>query len=501
MNRPDLGQGAPDRAARRRMLRLRVGDASRGAGRPPLAVSAGSLVAARVAVAAFGWGGTILIARELGREAFGQFTLVFGLLGMLSIITDLGVGRVALRGMIGAGEDAARYAGSYVVLRACLGLVGYGVVLSFVTLSGYPAVVIQATAVAGLVVVLATPSHAYEVAFQATDRLTLLALASIVGQMAQLALTVALVFGGGTLVWLTVPAVAKEALVLLWKAPMAHRLVEFRYLIDRRIWGQLFREAVPLSLGTAMVTLYYRLDFVMLSKLDDFAAVGVYGVAYKFADVAHFVPSAVSVAILASLVRAWPDDADECRTIIRRAASLLAVVGGLVITQVVVFAPDVLDLLYGNDYATGAAAARILILGEGAAFLSSLAFACLVATGRHRGYPIVTLTGLAVNVVLNIVLIPRYSFEGAAYATLVTEVLVAILMWRLVASIAPLRPLGLLPTAKVIPLAIVSGLVGLAVASVAPWLVGAAVTTGCYLALAHLARLAGPGGLRALVTS
>ena len=41
---------------------------------------------------------------------------------------------------------------------------------------------------------------------------------------------------------------------------------------------------------------------------------------------------------------------------------------------------------------------------------------------------------LAVNVVLNLVLIPRWSFEGAAYATLVTEVLVAILMWRLVAT-------------------------------------------------------------------
>ncbi len=239
----------------------------------------------------------------------------------------------------------------------------------------------------------------------------------------------------------------------------------------------------------------------MLSKLDEFAAVGVYGVAYKFADIAHFVPSAVSVAILASLVRAWPDDVDECRKIIRRAANLLAMVGGLVVTQVIVFAPDALDLLYGNDYATGAWAARILIMGEGAAYMSSLAFACLVATGRHRGYPVVTLAGLAVNIVLNIVLIPQYSFEGAAYATLVTEVLVAILMWRLVASIAPLQPLGLLPTAKVVPLAIVSGLVGVTVASFAPWLVGAVATTGCYLALAHMSRLAGPRGLRALVSS
>lgn len=490
MNRSRLDPGAPGRAGR-----------GRAAGRQPLAVSAGSLVAARLAVAAMGWGGTILIARKLGTDAFGQFTLVFGLLGMLSIITDLGVGRVALKGMIDAGENGPRYGGTYIVLRACLGLVGYGVVLSFVALSGYPSVVIQATAVAGLVVVLATPSHAYEVAFQATDRLTLLALASVVGQMAQLALTIALVFGGGTLVWLTVPAVAKEALVLLWKAPTAHGLVGFRYLIDGRIWWQLVREAVPLSLGTAMVTLYYRLDFVMLSKLDDFAAVGVYGVAYKFADVAHFVPSALSVAILASLVRAWPDDVDECRAIIRRAMNLLVVAGGLVLTQVVVFAPDALDLLYGADYVGGARAARILILGEGAGYLSSLAFACLVATGRHHGYPFVALAGLVVNVSLNVVLIPRWSFEGAAYATLVTEVLVAILMWRLVASVAPLRPLGLWPAARAVPLAVVSGLVGAVVASVAPWLVGAAVTAGCYLALVHFARLAGPGGLRAMVAS
>jgi O-antigen/teichoic acid export membrane protein len=66
----------------------------------------------------------------------------------------------------------------------------------------------------------------------------------------------------------------------------------------------------------------------------------------------------------------------------------------------------------------------------------------LMAMGRHRLYPVVGLVGLVVNVALNLVLIPRASFEGAAVAGVVTDVLVCVLMWVLVAR-GPVR--GLLP--------------------------------------------------------
>ena len=55
-----------------------------------------AVVLSRVVVAALGWAGSVIIARALDAEQWGQFSFVFALLGVMSIVTDLGVGRVVL---------------------------------------------------------------------------------------------------------------------------------------------------------------------------------------------------------------------------------------------------------------------------------------------------------------------------------------------------------------------------------------------------------------------
>ncbi len=470
---------------------------ARGAGSGTLR-SAGALLASRLVVAVLGWSGTVLIARELGEDGFGAFTLVFSILGMLSIVTDLGLGRVALAGLLDPEEDSARFAGTYVVLRATLGLLGYAIVVALVLLAGYDDVVVRATLVAGLVPVLATPAHAYEIAFQAHHRLGQTAWVRVIAQSGQLALTVALVVSGRSLVWLTVPAVLHAALVLSLSAPLAHRLESFRYGIDRQIWMRLLREAVPLSIGTAMATLYYRVDSVMLSKLDDFAAVGIYGVAYKFVDIAHLVPSVLSVAILAVLVGSWPADLDRFRTTLRNATALLTLLGGLLVVEFALFAEDIITLLYGDAYGAGDTATRVLLVAEWAGYFTSLSFATLVATGQHGRYPLITLTGLVLNIAINLVLIPLWSFEGAAVATLVTEVCVAALMVREVRRIPQLSPVRVGPLWRIagpIGVALISGLL---VARYSPWIVAATATAVVYLVVADRVRFSSHRSVRQL---
>ncbi len=455
----------------------------------------------RLVVAALGWTGTVLIARELGEEGFGAFTLVFSLLGMLSIITDLGLGRVALAGLLDSDSDSARFAGTYVVLRGLLGLVGYGVVVAFVALAGYPSVVLQATVVAGLVPVLATPAHAYEIAFQAHHRLDQTAVVRVVAQLGQLALTIALVVAGRSLVWLTVPAVLNATIVFGLTAPLAHRLESFTYTIDRSIWGRLVREAVPLSIGTAMATMYYRVDSVMLSKLDDLSAVGVYGVAYKFVDVAHLIPSALSVAILAVLVKSWPDDIERFRATLGNAAAVLTVLGGLLVVEFLLFAEPTIGFLYGETYRKGGLALRMLMVGEWSGYFTSLSFAALVASARHRRYPMITLIGLTLNIAVNLVFIPLWSYEGAAAATLATELIVATLMVAEVRRIPGLAPIGATALPRILVPVALALVAGAAADLVLPWFVAAAIAALVYLAAADRIRFTDSRGLAALVRS
>jgi O-antigen/teichoic acid export membrane protein len=456
-----------------------------------------ALVASRLTVAVLGWGGTIIIARQLDNESFGQFVFVFSLLGMLSIVTDLGVGRLIVGGLV-RDEDPAGLAGTYILLRTLLGFIGYGVAVFVVVLAGYPDPVIHATAVAGLVVVLATPASAYLVAFQVTDRLARVSVAETFGQTAQMALTVAVAIQGGSIVWFTVPAVVNHALVLVWKIPAAHRLIPFRYHIDLGLWWKLLKEAVPLSAGAAFATLYYRVDSVMLASIDDFTAVGLYGVAYKFVDLVHFIPSALSVAILAPLAAAWPDRPLEFAAHVRHGLLLLVIAAGGFAVGFWLFATQAVTLLYGSDFSEAGRTTSIIVSGEALAFVSTLLVVVLIATGRHRAYPIIMLIGLTTNIGLNLILIPRYSFEGAAIATIATEALVlAMLVWFVVRA-GDLLPDGLGSLLRLPVAMAAAGLAGLALDGPLPWPAAAACTGLIYLLTVELVGAAGPGGLRRL---
>lgn len=464
-----------------------------------LVANAGMMVGARYVVAALGWIGTLVIVRSLSVPQFGQFSFVFSLILLIAVFADLGIGRLSLKGLLDKDGDPVAFAGTLVVLRAVMGTVTYAAAVVFVIVTGYPPEVVRAMLVAGLALVIATPSRAVEAVFQAHFRLGPVAIANVAGQLAQLALTAAVAVGGGSVVWFAIPAVAGEMVIFAWKLASVRRIQSIRLNFDWSAWRQLLAEAAPLALGSIMATLYYRVDSVMLSKLDTFSSVGIYSVAYKFVDLVHYLPKALMVPVLAMLVRSWPDDVHRFAETFRRAFLILVLAGTLVAVEFAVFAEPLITLLYGSRYSTGADAGRLVVAAECIGGLGMLAFTVLVAMGRNRLYPFATLAGLAVNVGLNLVLIPRASYFGAAVATLVTEVLVVVMLIVPVARMAALRPLPL----RGVGLAILAGSLSAFVAVVArqavPWPLAALVAAAVFGVVVHLGNVAGPQGWRGLL--
>ena len=403
------------------------------------------MLGSRVAVATMGWIGSVLIARAISPEQFGQFSLIFGLLGLLSVITDLGVGRVVLAKLVESNPwEISLVTTAFISLRVALGLLGYILAVGYVWLLNYPTEVIEATAVAGLVVVVATPSHALSVMYQSRLKMTYVAVAEGAGQLAQLIATIAAVLWQPILIVFVIPAVINEVVAAGIKMRGVRRGIAGPLPASRaqfRRWKEMLVEAIPLSIGFAFITLLSRVDVLMLGQLDSFESVGLYSIGYKFADLLQIVAITIVTPVTTLLVSSWPDKLDAFRERSREAFIVLAVLGGASIAAFWPVAAEVLSLLYGERFTVAGTSTRLLVLGACFSMLTQLGLMILVASGRHRTYPWVALGGLSVNIVLNFTLIPRLSFNGAALATVLTEILLFVAIWTVIFRTLPVHKL------------------------------------------------------------
>jgi O-antigen/teichoic acid export membrane protein len=469
----------------------------RGEGAASAAVNVVSMTVSRLAVAAMGWAGTLLIVRHLSLEDWGRFSFVFALLGILSVFTGATNPRVVFRALE---EDDGELVGTYVLLRFAIGVLTYAIALAFVSLGNYPPVVLRATAIAGLSLVLANTSYGYDVLYQFRMRLSQIAIAGALGQAVQLGLITFLALFHTSMVVFTIPAVACEVVTFAWKLSRLPRDPPLRYRIQWHRWVELVKLSVPLAIGGALGTLYYNLDTIMLSKMDTFHAVGLYSIAYKFSGVLLIIPQAAGAVIFPLLVRHWPDDPHRFRLVLARTARFYLVVGALVTVEFVVFASKAITLLYGHAYAPAAGAARVVVASECLGFFTSLAVTALVSINRNVFYPVATLLGLLLNLGLNLWLIPLWSYDGSAWATIITEVVVVMSLWipleRTVRS--GLIPLGSLARVGLCAACAAGAAVGMW--RLVPWPVAATVAFGVYVLGLALLGLGSGDGLRSIAS-
>jgi O-antigen/teichoic acid export membrane protein len=187
--------------------------------------------------------------------------------------------------------------------------------------------------------------------------------------------------------------------------------------------GRMLREAAPVALPGVFIALYFRIDAVMLYFMEGESAVGFYGGAYGLFEVLLPLSAAYRVMFVPLSYRTG-DSADENTRVLGRRtlqALLLMTVG--IAAFVSLEATSVLESLIGARYAPAALTLAILIWALPAAFMSDLMHHLLGSQRRQLAGTLVVAGVAAFNIGLNWLMIPPFSFAGAAAATVLSELL------------------------------------------------------------------------------
>ncbi len=207
--------------------------------------------------------------------------------------------------------------------------------------------------------------------------------------------------------------------------------VPFKYITSMLAWGAPF---IPASLATVILTLSDRL---LLRYMVGFESAGIYSVGYKLAGIVFLIYTAFRFAwgpYMFELARGT----DAGRTYPRVLLPLIAFLG-ICSVGLTAISPELFNFFVGEAYHAGRA---VLIPISLAALFDamSLFFGAGMQT-RDRTIYVPAVTGFAavINILLNIWLIPKFGFMGAAWATLISYIALAYMSFRLGNPLMPVR--------------------------------------------------------------
>ena len=189
--------------------------------------------------------------------------------------------------------------------------------------------------------------------------------------------------------------------------------------------GAILREALPFAGADVVAILYRRVDLLLLSLWHGDRATGIYGAAYRLWETLGLLPASFLDALFPELARQAVAAQRHTRLLrLYRRGTLILL--GLVIgigAPSFWLAPQAMTLLYGNvaGVETATQLFRVLILALPCTYLYLLNGHCLYAVGEQQRVLKAMAVVTMMNALLNGILIPRWSYWGAAVAALLAE--------------------------------------------------------------------------------
>jgi O-antigen/teichoic acid export membrane protein len=393
----------------------------------PAAIRGGALrVAGYVAGMGLSALSAALLLRYLGARDFGRYSIAFGLITIVTGLSEAGTTNIGIRefSVLGPGRRE-RMLGNLLGIRVALTVVGIAVALAFSALAGYDRAVIAGALLAGVGLIVTVVQGTLNLPLQSALRLGIVSGLELLRQAVTVAVLVVLVLAAASIVPLlgaTIPA----GLVVLALTLRFVPLSRMRPAFDRAEWRRIASITVPYAAATAIGVIYAYLVTILMSLVTSDAEVGIFSAAFRVFAVLVGVPGLLVASAFPVLARAARDDHERLSYAVRRLMDTSVIVGTGMALVTVVAAPTIIDVLAGSEYADAVPVLRI----QGAALFTSFFVATggftLLSMSRNRTIVIVNAFAIAVAATLVLTLAGRHGALGAGIATLGGELTLAV---------------------------------------------------------------------------
>lgn len=364
---------------------------------------------------------SVWVARYLGPESFGAFSYAQSFVALFSTIAMLGLNGIVTRELVKSKDLKDKLLGTAFILK----IIGSAIVLTLLYITLLFDINDNQTNFFIFIIASSTIFQSFNVIdfyFQSQVLSRYVVYSNLITLIFSSIIKVLLILNDAPLIAF-VYVVLLDSIVLMlgfiyFYLKTNHSIKKWSF--DYQLAFSLLKDSWPLILSGVVVTIYMKIDQVMIKQMLDSESVGQYAAAVRLSEAWYFIPMIICSSLFPAIINAKTVSDELYKSRCQNLYDLMVFLSVSVAIFMTFFSSYLVEILYGLEYQEASSILVIHIWAGVFAFLGVANGRWVITENLVVNGMIRTTLGAIVNVTLNVLLIEKYGIKGAAISTLIS---------------------------------------------------------------------------------
>jgi len=365
----------------------------------------------------------VLIARLIGVENTGAYFFAITFTTIFTVVADFGFAPVLTRETSRNPENSEKYLNTVLLTKILFGLGAYALVIFFVNLLNYPALTKDLIYLSGITMFFDNIQTVFYSVFRARKNLIYESIGIVGAQFITLIIGTIALLNHWPLVWLIIAYTVPSFLNCLYSGFFVRKVfsLKFNFVFDQKVFKIFLITALPFAIAGIIGRLYSYSDSLLMSKMLTAKELGWWSVPYKITFAFQFIPVALSASVYPVFSSLFVSDKPQIGPLFEKSWRYLFTIVFPLAIGLIVLADPVIKRVYTASYAPSVMPLRILLVSLVFGFLALITGALLNATNKQKIQTGLITGALIIDVISNLILMPRLGITGAAISALISN--------------------------------------------------------------------------------
>lgn len=375
-----------------------------------------------------------VIARLIGVENTGIYFFALTFTGIFAVMADFGLANVLTRETAKNPAKTQSIFSSIFGGKIIFGAVAYLMAIIFINAFNYPETTKHLVYLAGITMWLDNIHSLFYAVFRAQRNLKYESFGIVATQFITLVIGSFALYFKLPLIWLIGAYTCASAFNVFYSGFFAVRvcLIKIKATLSWKASKEFINMAWPFALAGIIGRLYSYSDSMLMSKILTERELGWWSVPYKIVFAFQFIPLALSASAYPVFSSLFVSDRVALAKLFEKSWRYLFILVFPLSAGIFAIAQPFVILVYGANYSASVTPLRILVFSLIFSYLALVSGTLLNAIGQQRKQTMIMAIVLIINVILNLILLPKIGINGAAISALAGNFILWIIGYILV---------------------------------------------------------------------